>query len=188
MSEQKSLLTLTSEIAAIEQAILANDGELTPEIEKMLDLSTGDMKSKVDSYKHVMDAIDWRAAYFKSIKDQAAAAQKTFDGLKDRLKNNLKFCATKLKTDDLRGHDWRFKISTLKPKIVFDGTPVPPEFCKEVVTKTMAPDRDAIEKALLLGEAVPGAAFEEVQSLRSYVNNEPKQVKEAKGEQSRSKK
>lgn len=171
----KSLLALTAEVAEIERKILENNGELTPEIEQMLDLSSGDLRAKVDAYKVILDAFEWRSAQFKSIKDQSAAAQKTFDNLRDRLKDNLKYCAKQIGTDDLRGNDWRFKISTSKPRVVYDDTPIPTYFCKEKVE--YVPDRDAIESALRLGENVPGAALEQSESIRVYVNNEPKYVK-----------
>lgn len=175
----RNLVAIAAHIADIERQILEAGGELTPEIEAAFDLSQGEFSEKIDRYYWMIQACDWRAAQFKSIADQGTAARKNFENVKERLKDRLKLVAKEGDVDELKGVDWRFKISvSSKPKLVFTGEPIPQEWCKEEIK--FVPDKERIENALLMGEKVPGVHFEDVQSIRSYPNKGPKLMKESK--------
>ena len=178
MPENKSLVSLVQELTQIERELIQNEGTLSPESEQLFDLTQGDIKTKVDRYKHVMDAMDARSVYFKERADEMARARKLFESQKERLKSILKYAMTSLDTPELEGYDWRWRLSPLKDKLVIDATELPREYMKE--EKIMVPNREAIEGDLLLGKTILGARFESSTMLRSYVNpvGKAKAVKE----------
>lgn len=179
--ESKSLVALASEIAMLEKEIMEAGGELTPELERLMDLTGGGIAEKVDKYRHVMDAFDTRAMFFKDIENQAYAGRKIFENHKDRLKDNLKYAMKLQGTTELCGNAFRFKLSVSKPKLVIvDEALIPAEYKKDKIVKVV--DREAIENDLALGAEIPGVIVEPTDSIRGYVhgNSKPKQVKEAK--------
>lgn len=177
---KKALSSLAIEVLEIQKQIIENDGVLPAELEAKLDLNGELMADKVDSYKYVLDACEWGAAWMKSMADQATARRKSFEGIRERLKANVKFSMLRMDTTDLKGHEHRFKLSQLKSKLVIDETRLPQTWWKEVTTTTLVPDKESIEAQLLLGIPIEGASFEPVHQIRVYPNNEPKQVKGTK--------
>lgn len=169
MSEpNKSLMAITAEVIAVERALIENDGVLPPEIEEQFNLATGDLKDKVDRYWIVLEALDARAGYFKSLAESATAARKMIENKHASLKANLKFTMQQLNLSELEGNDYRYKLSNSKPKLVIDDDALPPGYKKAV--QTFVPDKEQIENDLALGMSVPGAHMETVQSLRGYMN------------------
>lgn len=163
-----SLVGLVHEITEIERQLIQGEGQLSPEIEALFDLTTGAIKDKVDRYKFIMDAMDARSVYFKDLSDQMTSARRLFENQKNRLKENLKYAMTNMDTTELEGHDWRFKLSRLKDKVVIDQSKLPSEYMKDEVIRVV--DKDAIESALMLGETIPGVTTEPSTQLRPYVN------------------
>lgn len=171
MSESKSLVDLVRELTEIERQIIEGDGALPPETEQMFDLTHGEIATKVDRYKHVIDALEMRAMHFKAMADEATAARRTFENHRQRLRENLKFAIKSMDTDEVCGHDWRYKLSTLKPRLVIDESQLPRDwFIHETIVQS-SPDKEGILKAMQLGEEIPGCTLESSEQLRSYVNH-----------------
>lgn len=164
-----ALIELVSDFVEMERQLMESGGELTPAIEDMMAINQGDIKTKVDRYKLFMDSLDARAAYFKGIEEQAAAARRMFASHKERLKQNMKFVMRNMATREIAGHDFRFVLSALKPKMVVNEAELPPEYWKEQITKVV--DYEKIEKDCLLGSSVKGVTIEDVDSLRNYLNH-----------------
>lgn len=175
-----SLVSLVFDITEIERQIVQCDGELTPELEAQFDLTTGDIRSKIDAYKIVSDAFQARAEYFKDSAEQLTHARRLFENQKNRLKENVKFAMKNLNVTELEGNDWRYKLSRGKPALQIDESLLPDGFFKTVETKVV--DRVAIEEALALGMTIPGVSMQESESLRVYVNaaGKSREVKEIK--------
>lgn len=168
MDENKSLIALVHEITEIERQLIEAEGQLTPQMEELFNLTTGNLKEKADRYKFVMDSLDARAVYFAERGEEMDRASKLFENMKKRLKENLKFAMRAMQTTDLEGIDWRWKLSPLADRLEIDKKCLPSGFFKDEIIKV--PDREKIEKALLLGEKVEGAEFKPSESLRPYVN------------------
>ena len=177
----RSLIHLTSEIAALERALLENGGELPADLEAHFDLASGDLREKVDRYRHIIDAFGARADYFAELEKQARDAKKVFENQAERLKANLRRAIEATGQDELLGNDWRYKLTRGKEKLVTTND-LPDTFKKEKVT--LEPDKDQIISALEMGFEVPGAALVETTSLRCYVNvaGRAREVKEISDE------
>lgn len=181
MPDSKSLITLVQEFGEIERYIIGNDGEVSPALEEFMDLHRGELSAKVDGYKLFMDFIDSRAAYLKDIEGQYYAARKALENQKECMKGNLKFAMNAMKTEDLEGTQFRFKLSKPKPKLAIDMALLDDYWKKEEVK--MVADADLIQKYLDEGSDIPGVTVESSQTLRSYVNaaGKAKPVKEVAG-------
>lgn len=182
MDENKSLVVLVQEFAEMDRALIESGGELTPDLEAQMSITGENLKGKVDRYKLYMDHLDSRAEYFKAIEYQARDARKLFENHNNSLRANLKMAMDALGVADLYGNDWRFKLSSAKPKMLINEEELDPKYKKEVTT--LVPNKELIEMDLSMGITVKGAYFESSHSLRNYVNHEgkakPKKPKEVK--------
>ena len=167
MSNTKNLVHLANRVADLEQALLENDGVLPPELEEQFDLSTGELREKIDRYKYVIDAFESRAEYFKKMEADVKAAKKIFDNQAERLRDRLKYVMNAGGETELVGHDWRFKLSNAKEKLVV-GKEVPDEFMKDVVVREV--DKESIITSIKMGFPVAGCELVPSQSMRVYVN------------------
>lgn len=163
-----TLVELTSEILAIEHALMEADGELPPEIETQLDLAQGNLAEKVDRYRYIIEALESRAKYFAEIEKQMKGAKKVFENQRDRLRERLRFAIKATGGRELAGHDWRYLLSPGKDKLVIDEEKLAPEYLRERIVKE--PDRDHIEDVLRCGFDLEGVTVEKVETLRCYVN------------------
>lgn len=174
-----TLIELTSEILAIEHALMEADGEIPPEIEAQLDLAVGDLREKVDRYHYVMAALEARGTYFADLEKQAKAAKKVFENQRERLRDRLKLAIEARGGREIEGNDWRYVLSGCKDKIIIDDAKLPPEFMRERIVKE--PDREHIEDVIKCGFEVEGVTVEKSKALRSYVNAAGR-AREVKGE------
>jgi hypothetical protein len=166
---KQSLVSLTINTLDLEKRLFESGGEITPEIEQELEITENNLSEKVDNYKLLIDHLDHRVNYFKDVKAQVNSAQNILKNTVERLKSNLKFACEKLKTDELCGDLYRFKLSKPKSKVVIeDKAEIPLSFMNEVVS--FEPNLERIQEALERGEVITGCRLEESQSLRSYMN------------------
>lgn len=178
--ENKSLVSLVSKVSQIEKHLLEGDGVLPPELEQEFDLLSNLTKEKVDAYYFVMQALDARALYLKDMENQFKHARQTLENHKEQMRGNIRHSMCALTTDLLEGYDFRFKLSNGKSKLIIDEEVLPAEYWKRECVDV--PDKELLERELLLGKEVLGAHFEASTTLRSYINpgTKAKPVKEIK--------
>lgn len=160
---QQSLVLLAKMSSDVELAVLESNGQLTPEIEKALEVVAQELPAKVDSYAFLMDRMGQAAEWYSARADQYKAVSKACDNVVLRLKNNIKAAMNLLGASKVEGHEHKFSITPMASKLVITGD-VPREYMKEVVKLEV--DKDAIRSALVLGEKLTFAHLEEVFALR----------------------
>jgi len=166
--ENKTMAELTSLSHILNQAIIEAGGEITPEIEQLLtdlDIKT---KEKVDAYKYAMDKMEIEAEYFKQRAEEFMHVAKGFINSRERLNIILKNRMIVDGSKELLGNDSKFKLVSLKPKMVIDEKFLEDRFYREEVLKKV--DRNTIEEAIKQGEAVAGVTLEPVFALRPSIN------------------
>lgn len=162
-----TLPALVAEMSLILNQIIEAGGELSPELETSFDNLGGAIQTKADNYAFFMDRLDAEADFWKAKADSYIKVSRSCANLKERLNNSIKLAMRTLDTDEVKGHDMRFKLSKLAPKLVLEGE-VPAEY-KMVVTTTV-PDKERIKADLTNGVVIAGAVLEPVYSLRKYAN------------------
>jgi hypothetical protein len=179
MSESKSLMALVKDHHKLDEDLFKNDGELSPEMEQFLEITEKGLAEKIDAYKMYMDHLEFRAEYFKQLSEQAQQYEKVFLNQIKRMKENIRFAMQTMNTTELKGEQYRFALTEPSQKLVIENEElIPVKYTKEIID--FKPDREAIKKALEIGEAVPGAKLETTQQLRQYVNagKKKKQIRE----------
>lgn len=166
----RNLASLAAEAAQISRMLLDSDGELSPELEALLDVNESQLMEKVDSYRFVIEEMGMHAELWKQRKDACAAQQKKFEGQVERLKDRIKFAMKTMDRAEIVGGFTKFQLRKSKPKLVIDNEAALPADCKMVVQRTVV-DTDKVKSALEGGFEVPGARLEENGSLYILENS-----------------
>lgn len=165
----KSLYDIRKDILTLEQTFLELGGEVTPELENYLAINEANLLEKVDHYYYFIESLEKGAEFFKARIDDATKAKKVYESTIDRLKNNITLAMQDLKTDELKGEEFRYKLIRSNPTVeILDEEKLPASFLKEKVT--YSPDKDLIKEALDKGEDVPGARLIQKSYPKAYVN------------------
>lgn len=151
----------------LEQALVEAGGELSPEIESMLEEVGKDLAAKTDSYAFFMERLDVQAEHWKAKADAFAKVSKSCKNLKERLNDRIKEAMRELGTEEIVGSDMRFKLSKMAPKLVIEEALLPKEYLMAVTE--YVPDKERIKEDLANKCEVTGAKMEEVFALRKYV-------------------
>lgn len=87
--EKLSLYELTERQQAIEDALIDNGGELTPELEALMEDTAEKMDDKIDGYRFIIRRLEAKAAAFKAEKERHATAQRVCENSVKRIKEHL---------------------------------------------------------------------------------------------------
>jgi hypothetical protein len=166
-----NLISITQSIIALENEILDNGGELTPELELSLEITEKNLIEKVDKYVYLIDRLEMGAEFFKAKQEEAAKLKKSYESTIDNLKERLKFAMKTLNTNELRGLEYCYKLAKSKPKVKIENPEsLPMEFVREKIS--YEPDKEKIFAALESGVQIENCKLEESFSLRkSLIKN-----------------
>lgn len=175
MSTERSLLSIINEASSIEGMIIESGGELTPDIEMLLEVNQRTLAEKVDAYHMVIERFEALEKHYQSRSDYFKTISGQCKSVILRLKNNIKFAMQEMGVEEIKGLDMRFKLSQTPGSLVIeDPEMVPVEFKKEVISTEI--DKKALKEALGKHE-VPGAKLDRGFSLRTYANIPDKKTK-----------
>lgn len=182
--DNKSLVTISMEMARMAAELVETGGELTPEMEDLLNLTEGDLRTKVDRYKMFQEALNANSLYLRDLEVQFKNGRQAAENRIESMKANIKYAMSQMGTDVLEGTAWLFKRSKIKPKLVIaEGVVIPSKYYKEETQVVKVLDKEALMADLALGALVAGVTLEDNYMVRSYVNKpgRAKAVKEIEG-------
>ena len=139
-----------------------SDGELTPEIEKLLNDDSDTIQNKYTNYVNMYNYFSHNSDVISEEIKRLSALKKSADSAAERLKDNL---AGSLKLRNLDKYDGGlFKLSFRKSTSVLieDESKISKKFLK-VITSV---DKAEISKVLKSGKKVPGASLKENSNLQ----------------------
>lgn len=160
-----TLQSLVLELRSVEECLLSNGGEITPELEEELGTLETHLAVKADNYDHRIKMLSARADAFKARAEEFTKSARAIQNYSDRLKDAVKQAMLKLGKSEINGDFVRFKLSATKPRMILDETKVPRQFFTQVVSEI--PDKKRIEEASQFAE-IPGVSFEQGYALRTY--------------------
>lgn len=167
----QSLLAMTAEAAQLETALMAHAeahlGEISPELERMLEEVEAKLAVKADSYKYLLDRLKYSAEMLWGQAESFDRAAKQLDMAQERLRDRIKQVMIMRETQEVNGVNWRWRLQAAAPKLEVDLDQLPHELKIEKVT--YAPNRELINELLRAGKEVPGVKVVPVTTLRSYV-------------------
>lgn len=161
MSDKNKFAMVAKSMASLEMMIIEGGGA-SPEIEAELRSLT----TNIDLSAELIEQCESRSDYFRKKAAFFASVAKNFERAESYMRQMIKDDMIAHNITELLGTDVRFKLSNSKPKLVIDEATLDQAYIMHVPQ----PDKRKIEEALSLGLEVPGAQFEEVKALRSYVN------------------
>jgi hypothetical protein len=164
MSKSLQLITQASDIV---NKLVESGGEITPELEEIINGLSLDTERYADRVKYVIDELDSYADKLSSKIKVLQSAKKALDNNRDNLSERLKYVLANKELTEVIGSDYVAKVSSSQPKLVIDDNLLVPESYKII---TFEIDKDAIKDALKKGLDVPGCRLEQSKTLRWSVN------------------
>ena len=169
MSEdKKTLIKLLIESNTLVNKVIDSGGEVDEDMEKALDLKSGELMNKIDGYAVIIDKCKEEAEYLKLQGKMFTDTAKTVKSFGDNLKSRLKEIMRAEGKDEFKGVLYRFKLSRTKGSVQVDEDELPAHYMREKIV--VEPDKDLIAQHLSDGIEVPGARIVESYSVRKYVN------------------
>lgn len=176
----KSLMALVDEASKIEMALIESGGVFTSEVEKLIEIKDLQLPEKVDGYDLVMERMESLARFYDEKAQMFLKMSDAASNVEKELKTRIKHAMTTMNSDEISGHDVRFKMMNANPTCVIeDENKIEGHYkITEIVTKI---DKKRIAEDLKLGVPVTGAHLEHSQYVRRFVNKPtPKGKKNAK--------
>lgn len=177
MKEKKSLLSIVHQGKLIEQALISQGGELTPEVEQALLVNGQSLSKKTDNYKMLMDRFKMLKSYYADQAKMMTGISKQCENVLDRLEDNIKYAMKENNLTEIKGKNIRFTISETIGQLFLESEEMIPVEYKTEVTTTVI-DKDKLKSDLIAGKVVEGASLIKGLSLRSYAN--PNAIKAVK--------
>ena len=155
-----SLYELSRQLVALDAALCASDGELSPEVEAEIGRLDFAEREKVDGYCALIRSTDSYAKACKhearTFSEKAARAERLIERLKSRVDDYMSIVGREV----LDGDKWKLRRQTnggAQAVKVLCSTNELPEGC---VIWTSAPDKDKLRERLMAGEEIYGVALE----------------------------
>lgn len=160
----KSLFKISADMQMIVNHLMENGGELTPEIEKSLEISKQELQTKSVGYAVVVRSME----YENNVIDQEI---KRLQGLKksrttviDRLKNSLSFSMEIFGVDEIKTEMSTINFRKSTTLQIIDETKVPNKYKTESIT--MKIDKNEIKKDIKNGDIISGVELVEKQNIQ----------------------
>lgn len=167
--EKVTLMSAMAEMAAFEQVLIANGGELSPEMEEELNQSEIVLAGKLDSYGYIWERCDVVHDYWDGKAKEFVAIAKGFKTLKESLRRRMGYGIQALKKTEMCGTRFRFALANTTGKVqITDETLIPKKFKK--TKKVIELDMVAIKALLTAGKKVKGCVLVKTPSIRKYAN------------------
>jgi uncharacterized protein YxjI len=128
-----------------------------------LDLSNAEA---VEAYSLLASQLEARQEFYAKQAEEMDAIAKQIGGVLTRYNTFVKKVMSDAGTTDLTGVSFRYKLTTVKPRLVVEDETKLSEYTK-TETKVVL-DKERIKQDLELGVPVEGARLEQSHSLRKY--------------------
>lgn len=149
------LYEISGAICAIEDAIIASDGEITDEIAAQLDAMEGTFESKIESVAFAIRNMKTQADAARYEEQRIAALRKARDNGAARLTGYLQTCMEIAHRDKVDTPVFAIALQKSPPSVtVADVERLPAEF-QRVIPQTIEADKKALLAAYKAGAALP---------------------------------
>jgi hypothetical protein len=138
--ETRNLFQLTADMAAIEDALWENGGELTPELEEAMIETRDSLVAKTDSYGALIRKFDSASSAIDAEIKRLQALKKTAVNASERLKERVKFSMLAHEISKLDGTYTKFSLRNSERTITDDESMLAPYlFTLEQFRSTLPP-------------------------------------------------
>lgn len=160
----RSLYDLDIEYQKLADCLEESGGEITPEIEKMMEDNDKDVNEKFKGYVNIIKKIESDLDAIKKEERRLKKLKKTKTNLVERLKDNLHRSMEIREMDKYDGGLFKLSFRKSRSINIDNDAKVPSEFVSiETVTKV---DKTELKKYVLKGNEVEGVSIEEKKNLQ----------------------
>jgi len=170
MSNNESLRALVVQSAKLEELMIDSGGLLTPEIEAALSVQDLKLPAKVDGYSLFLDRLAVISQDYAKKAELFSRLAGAADSAIKKLKENIEFAMVELKTEELLGNDFKFKLQNSAPSVFIEDE-AKIEDAYKISKLVVSVDKKKIAEDLKVGIPVPGAILKQSQHIRKYANN-----------------
>lgn len=191
IQKPETLGNLIIQSAFIVDEIIENGGELSPELKAQFQDVNIAMEAKIDGYAHILDRLDVEAEYFRIKAAEFQRICSSIKAAKDILKERLVFHMKTMKTIEVFGGEFKFKLRKPVGRLEITDEMEIPDRYKEKVTVIQI-DKAALKTDIMADaskvepyeaiscEKIPGARIVMNPSLLKSINRKgPKDGKHA---------
>lgn len=161
-----SLTELTTELTKIMQKGSECGGELAEsEFEWIDKIETELIPKKVDNCHFVLEWMKSQSEFFDAQAEEMRRQSKFYEKATERLKIRIRSAMVDLKTEEINGNCFRFKLVKNPGRLVIENAKLVPDQYVILVKKY---DNEKIKSDIKLGFPIDGCRIEEGMSLRSF--------------------
>lgn len=169
-----TLIDLIGKYRDVVTTMIDSGGELTPEVERLMQEIDSELPKKIDSYAVIDERLDAEIKYLKNIETQIKGKRQQLENIKKNCNDRIKMAILAMEKKTVEGEYYKYSLARSKPKIIIDEGMVPKEYKKEIVVIEV--DKKMIEEDLKTGVMVAGAKLEDSYSLRKYFTPNKKEI------------
>lgn len=155
-----TLIELTAEFRALDDALTETGGEWTPEIEARFAALDASEAAKADGYGWILKALDAERTALKVIRDELDAKLTTLRHKSEGLKARVLAHLTETKKSELKGPTWRLAVTAnggAMPLVLGDMPPT--AFPARLQRTVIEVDIDKVRAELAAAEKADAAAL-----------------------------
>ncbi len=152
--------------AEIESRLQESGGEISPEMDQMLQVIDMRLPASIDNAKLLLDRL---TSVSQEYRERAAQCSKVARGVSEvveRMKMSVKTLSVLVGTKEFLGNTYRMVVSSAKPRMEINADLLPDSW--KLPEVTLVPDKEKIRQALEAGQEIPGAKLIESYSIRTY--------------------
>lgn len=168
IQNQTSLFDLINQSNQIEELLVESNGEVTEEIDLLLNLNEVTLKAKIDTYHSIIETLESKSEYWANKAEQFNKISKACIKTQERIKGFIKSTMLAQNLTELQGNNVRIKLSKTSGTLnIVDEKAIPNKFIqiKQIAEIKKSEIKDAIKN----GETVNGCELVQGYSLRSYL-------------------
>lgn len=164
-----NLISLAGLANQIHETLLANGGDLTPELELKLTEIEAKLPNKADGYAYVCEDLDHKVDMLTSRANVYAHAAQSLKRHIKFMKDKMKLALELLDAKEIKGIEHRWKLQSAKDRVIIDDeSKVPDRYFETTIIRI--PQKDAIYSDLKTGVNIPGCRLEASTYAKSYLN------------------
>lgn len=165
MTQELNLYGLQEEYLSIAQQLVEAGGEVTPELEKALELNKENFEIKSAKYAYVCKKYDGEIDLLDKEIERLTALKKARTTAKEKLEERVKNAMIMFEVKSIEVQNIKLSFRASKETIIEDEKLIPNKF-KIPVPATYKLDKKAIKNAIEAGEKVKGARIKENKNLQ----------------------
>lgn len=159
-----SLFKITSDMQLIVNQLIENGGELTDELQHMLQITESQLQQKATGYAQVIRAMEYDNGVVDAEIKRLQEIKRTRKNVVERLKNNLSDAMQQFEMDVIESPISKISFRSSQSVEIVDENEIPNAYKTQIITTKV--DKMKIKQAIKNGDQVVGAILKTNKNLQ----------------------